>query len=70
MSTTTEDIAATAAGTLTCGACGTSRSKPAPGQWAPLWDAGWRWLGALGLFSCPACPPVVVVDEQGRHLRP
>ncbi|MFD4412468.1 hypothetical protein [Streptomyces sp. NPDC058475] len=70
MSTTTEDVAAAAAGTLVCGACGASVPKPAPGRWAPRWDEGWRWLGSLGMFSCPACPPVVVVDELGRHVQP
>lgn len=66
MSTTTEDDAA-AARLLTCTTCGSSVPEQAPGQYRPLWDKGWRWLGSLKLFSCPDCPPVVVVDQQGRH---
>ncbi|MFF9901290.1 hypothetical protein [Streptomyces longispororuber] len=67
MSTTTEDVVAAAAGTLKCSLCGTSAPKPAPGQWAPLWDRGWRWVGSCAA-SCPSCPPVVV-EEAGRHVR-
>ncbi|WP_160159900.1 hypothetical protein [Streptomyces sp. SLBN-31] len=36
---------------------------------APLWDAGWRWLGTLGRYSCPDCPPVVLV-VNGVHRAP
>jgi hypothetical protein len=66
MSTTTADVAAAAAATVSCSACKTSVPKPAA-QWKPLWEAGWRWIGSWKLHSCPACPPVIVVDEQGRH---
>ncbi|MGW2496218.1 hypothetical protein ACWCV2_17170 [Streptomyces pseudogriseolus] len=69
MSTTTEDVVAAAADMLRCSLCGTAVPKPAPCQWAPRWDEGWRWVGSLGLFSCPDCPPILVVDEVGRHLR-
>ncbi|MEU3904144.1 hypothetical protein AB0F20_10030 [Streptomyces goshikiensis] len=69
MSIPTEE-AETAAATVTCGTCGLSVLKPPPARWAPLWDAGWRWLGTRGLFSCPGCPPVLVVDPEGRHIRP
>ena len=43
---------------IACTTCGTTQPRPADGQWAPLWDAGWRWLGAQRLYSCPVCPPV------------
>lgn len=69
MSTTTEDVAAAAAGTLDCGTCGASVTRPAPARYAPLWEAGWRWLGSLSLVSCPECPPVVI-EKDGRHVRP
>jgi hypothetical protein len=46
--------------------CEATSPRPAPCQWAPLWAQGWRWIGSLALFSCPACPPVVL-DENGRH---
>lgn len=65
--TMTEDVAAAAADALTCGACGAAVPRPAPGQFAPLWDQGWRWLGSLDLYSCPSCPPVVLDDEHGAH---
>ncbi|MFF0754351.1 hypothetical protein [Streptomyces sp. NPDC004267] len=68
MSTTIDDVEAEES--VTCGACKTTIPRPEPVKWAPLWDAGWRWLASLGLYSCPACPPVVVVDEHGRHVRP
>ncbi|CAL9673277.1 hypothetical protein SUDANB176_07572 (plasmid) [Streptomyces sp. enrichment culture] len=66
MTTTTADVAA--ADTVTCSACKTSVPKPAGAQRKPLWDAERRWIGTRGLFSCPNCPQVIVVDEQGRHL--
>jgi len=47
-------------------ACETAVPRPPDVQWEPLWDAGWRWLGTLGLYSCPDCPPVVAADEQDR----
>ncbi|MEU3704675.1 hypothetical protein AB0E82_20600 [Streptomyces anulatus] len=53
---------------VTCTLCGTTVPRPADVQWRPLWDEGWRWLGSQDLYSCPACPPVLVVDEQGRHV--
>ncbi|MFE9437034.1 hypothetical protein [Streptomyces sp. NPDC006640] len=67
MSTTTEDAETEAAALMKCEACKTTVPRPDDCQFAPLWDAGWRWLGSLGLYSCPACPPVVVVDEMGAH---
>ncbi|MEV7681502.1 hypothetical protein AB0O64_23555 [Streptomyces sp. NPDC088341] len=63
MSTTKPD-------TVTCTACGTQVPRPADVQWRPLWDAGWRWVGSQDLYSCPDCPPVIVVDDQGRHRSP
>jgi hypothetical protein len=69
MSTTTEDVAAAAADTLVCTARGAIVSRPAPCRFAPLWDAGWRWIGTQGLYSCPDCPPVLIVRD-GRHVRP
>lgn len=65
--TATEAVAA-AAGELICTACGARVPKPAPCQYRPLWDAGWRWIGSWKLYSCPDCPPVILVDEQGRHV--
>ncbi|MFE1206427.1 hypothetical protein ACFW5V_32590 [Streptomyces sp. NPDC058762] len=67
MSTTTEDVAATDTETLRCSLCGTTVPKPPPVQWSPLWAEGWRWIGSQNLYSCPACPPVIVVDEA-RHV--
>ncbi len=49
--------------------CGASAPVPEDRDHRSLWDAGWRWIGSQGLFSCPDCPPVLVVDRQGRHLR-
>ena len=63
----TEAVAA-AAQDLTCSTCGATTPKPGPCQYEPLWQAGWRWLGTHQVYSCPACPPVVLVDEKGRHL--
>ena len=54
---------------LICTACGMSVPRPAPCQWTPMWEAGWRWIGTLDLYSCPECPPVVLVEEDGRHVR-
>lgn len=54
---------------LTCTACAATAPLPEDRDHRGLWDAGWRWIGSLNLFSCPACPPVIVVDEQGRHRR-
>ncbi|GHC36843.1 hypothetical protein GCM10010308_64160 [Streptomyces vinaceusdrappus] len=55
---------------VACNACKTSVPKPPDAQWKPLWDARWRWVGAEDLHSCPACPPVISVTEDGRHIRP
>jgi hypothetical protein len=55
---------------LTCTRCGTTALLPEGRDHSALWDAGWRWIGSAGLFSCPSCPPVIVVDEQGRHVLP
>jgi hypothetical protein len=54
--------------TVTCTTddCGTTANLPDDRDHSGLWDAGWRWIG-LGCISCPACPPVIVVDDQGRH---
>jgi hypothetical protein len=65
--TTTADVASAAADTVICSACQTSVPRPPAGRWARLWDAGWRWIGTWNLYSCPDCPQVIVVDEQGRH---
>ncbi|MEU6979633.1 hypothetical protein [Streptomyces sp. NPDC046371] len=54
--------------TVTCTRCGAVAPVPPDGDFSPLWDAGWRWIGSWELFSCPADPPVIVVDEKGRHL--
>jgi hypothetical protein len=54
--------------TVTCTTCHTTVPSPADSQWAPLWDAGWRWIGSQDLYSCPQCPPVILVQD-GRHLR-
>ena len=55
---------------LACNTCGTTVPKPAPLEYAPLWDAGWRWRGNPDerplrlvphtfIYSCPACPSVL-----------
>ncbi|MGA5822158.1 hypothetical protein ACPC54_30365 [Kitasatospora sp. NPDC094028] len=31
------------------------------------WAAGWRWLGSLNLYSCPACPKLLV-EKDGVHV--
>lgn len=54
---------------VVCTGCGGS-AVPEGRDYSGLWDSGWRWLATLGLFSCPGCPPVVLVDGEGRHLRP
>lgn len=65
MSTDTEGVES-----LACNSCGTTVPKPAPVEYAPLWDAGWRWTGDPSerplrfaphakVYSCPACPPVI-----------
>ena len=54
--------------TLTCTRCTATAALPEDRDHRGLWAAGWRWIG-LGVQSCPGCPPVVVVDEQGRHHR-
>lgn len=54
---------------VTCTTCSKSVPQPPDVQWAPLWDAGWRWIGSADLFSCPDCPALLMVDEQGRHVR-
>ncbi|MCA1223566.1 hypothetical protein [Streptomyces sp. 8L] len=55
--------------TITCTTCKTAAAVPEDGDHSPLWDAGWRWIGTEKLFSCPDCPPLLLVDDQGRHLR-
>ncbi|WP_329204005.1 hypothetical protein [Streptomyces sp. NBC_01435] len=54
---------------VTCTRCRASAPIPEDRDYRPLWEAGWRWIGSQNLFSCPPCPPVIVVDEQGRHRR-
>ncbi|MER7761522.1 hypothetical protein [Streptomyces sp. NPDC097619] len=54
--------------TVTCTHCGAAAPVPENRDHAPLWDAGWRWLAALSLYSCPACPSVVTVTPDGRHV--
>jgi endogenous inhibitor of DNA gyrase (YacG/DUF329 family) len=55
--------------TISCTRCSAVAQVPDDGAFRPLWDAGWRWLGSLELFSCPPCPAVVEVDAEGRHRR-
>lgn len=54
---------------LTCDSCAAAVPLPPELDYAPLWDAGWRWRGAeekparfaprAFLVSCPDCPPVI-----------
>lgn len=53
---------------VTCTACEATAPLPEDRDHSALWAAGWRWIG-LDLTSCPDCPPMVLVDEQGRHRR-
>ncbi|KFG02758.1 hypothetical protein [Streptomyces scabiei] len=55
--------------TISCSNCAVTADVPVDGDYRPLWEAGWRWIGSWELFSCPPCPPVVVVDQEGRHQR-
>jgi hypothetical protein len=52
---------------LTCTNCQATAELPEDRNHSGLWDAGWRWIGTWELFSCPGCPPVIVVTEDGRH---
>lgn len=52
---------------LTCTLCGTSVDRPAAGQWAGRWEEGWRWIGSQNLYSCPTCPPMILVADDGTH---
>ena len=54
---------------LTCTTCGDTADLPEDRDHRQLWAAGWRWIGTLELYSCPDCPQVVVVDQEGRHHR-
>ncbi|MFI0966996.1 hypothetical protein ACH4S8_37280 [Streptomyces sp. NPDC021080] len=47
--------------------CETAAQRPADGQWAYLWERGWRWLGTQNVVSCPDCPPVVITGTDGSH---
>ncbi|WP_282795796.1 hypothetical protein [Streptomyces sp. CC224B] len=53
---------------IQCTACGETADLPSDRDHSALWDAGWRWIGP-DLISCPACPPVLVIDTRGRHRR-
>jgi hypothetical protein len=55
---------------VTCTTCGVGAPLPKDRDHSVLWGAGWRWIGSQDLFSCPGCPPVIVVDEDGRHMLP
>lgn len=55
--------------TITCTLCSAIADVPDDGVYAPLWDAGWRWIGTQELFSCPPCPPMIVVAADGAHQR-
>ncbi|MDX3516111.1 hypothetical protein PV755_45700 [Streptomyces caniscabiei] len=55
--------------TITCTRCAAAVPVPEGRDHRPLWAAGWRWIGSQDLYSCPACPPVIVVDVEGRHHR-
>jgi len=55
--------------TVECTRCHTTAEVPPDGNHAPLWDAGWRWMGSQKLYSCPTCPPVITVAPDGRHRR-
>lgn len=52
---------------VSCTQCRASAPVPEDRDHRLLWAAGWRWIGP-DLTSCPDCPPVIVVDEQGCHL--
>lgn len=54
--------------TITCTSCSATAPVPEDGDFSPLWQAGWRWLGSWELFSCPPCPPVVV-ERDGLHVK-
>lgn len=51
---------------LTCTSCGQTAPRPEDGDHRELWTAGWGWIGSLHLYSCPACPPVIL-DQDGHH---
>jgi hypothetical protein len=51
-----------------CTRCAASEPVPEDQDHRGLWDAGWRWIG-VDLMSCPDCPPVILIDVQGRHHR-
>ncbi|MFD3516248.1 hypothetical protein [Streptomyces sp. NPDC058657] len=53
---------------VTCTRCAASAPLPEDRHHSALWDGGWRWIGP-DLMSCPDCPPVIAVAEDGRHLR-
>ncbi|WP_425824933.1 hypothetical protein [Streptomyces fractus] len=51
---------------VTCAQCKTTAPIPEGRDHRGLWENGWRWNGPA-LASCPACPPVIVDDEDRRH---
>jgi predicted RNA-binding Zn-ribbon protein involved in translation (DUF1610 family) len=55
---------------LICTACGEVATIPKDRDHRPLWSKGWRWIGSQNLFSCPNCPPVVIVGADGKHYLP
>ncbi|MFE5847774.1 hypothetical protein ACFQ7N_39750 [Streptomyces niveus] len=55
--------------TIACTRCKTIAELPENRDHSALWDAGWRWIGSANLFSCPGCPPLLIVDGQGQHVR-
>lgn len=55
---------------LICTSCGEVTTIPKDRDYRPLWRQGWRWIGSQSLFSCPGCPPVLIVGADGKHYRP
>ncbi len=53
---------------VTCTCC-QATTRLQDHNYSGLWDAGWRWIGSHVLYSCPACSPVIVVNDNGSHRR-